>query len=130
MKRNQKIRVVVLGAALVSIAILSLAQAQNYSNGLDAARAGDYDAAVMQWKPLADKGDAMAQFNLALMYHRGLGVKLDEAKAVDLYKKSAANGYPMAQEFLAAAYSEGWFGLPRDPKKAAYWLGRLEANSL
>jgi hypothetical protein len=129
MQSNLKMHVTVLGTMLITFLVLAPVQAQSYKNGTDAARAGDYDAAVMHWKPLADKGDAMAQFNLALMYHRGLGVKINEAKAVELYKKSAANGYPQAQEYLAAAYSEGWFGLPRDPKKAAYWLSKLNANS-
>lgn len=130
MSLNQKIRGVVLGFALITTVILSMAQAQDYNEGLMAASEGDYNTAVMKWKPLAEKNNPMAQFNLALMYHRGLGVSMDEKKAVSLYKQSANNGYKLAQEFLAAAYYEGWFGLPRDQQKADYWLSRSEENSL
>lgn len=126
MKRNQKIRGVVLVFVLLVTLVLSMAQAHDYNDGLLAAKAGDYNTAVMKWQPLAVQGDAMAQFNLALMYHRGLGVGIDEARAVALYKKSANNGYIKAQEFLAAAYGEGWFGLPQDQEKADYWLKRIE----
>ncbi|WP_455217127.1 tetratricopeptide repeat protein [Kaarinaea lacus] len=130
MNTGQKIRGVMLGIALVATVVLSMAQAHDYNDGLIAASAGDYNTAVMKWKPLADQNDPLAQFNLALMYHRGLGVRMDEKMAVSLYKKSANNGYKLAQEFLAAAYYEGWFGLPRDRQKADYWLGRAEENTL
>ncbi len=130
MKRNQKIRGVVLVFALLVTAVLSMAQAQDYNDGLLAARAGDYNTAVMKWQPLAQQGDAMAQFNMALMYHRGLGVGIDEARAVAWYKMSATNGYIKAQEFLAVAYQEGWFGLPHDQAKANYWLQRTQEQSL
>lgn len=130
MSLNQKIRGGVLGFALITTVVLSMAQAQDYNEGLMAASEGDYNTAVMKWKPLAERNNPMAQFNLALMYHRGLGVNMDEKKAVSLYKQSANNGYKLAQEFLAAAYHEGWFGLPRDQQKADYWLSRSEENSL
>lgn len=130
MKLDHKIHGIVLGLALITTVILSMAQAQDYNDGLLAASNGDYSTAVMKWKPLADQNDARAQFNLALMYHRGLGVKMDEAKAVSLYQQSANNGYKLAQEFLAAAYYEGWFGLPRDQEKADYWLSQSENNNL
>ena len=130
MKRNQKIRGAILVVALFVTVVLSMAQAQDYNDGLLAARAGDYNTAVMKWQPLALQGDAMAQFNMALMYHRGLGVGIDEARAVAWYKMSAKNGYIKAQEFLAAAYNEGWFGLPHDQAKANYWLQRTQEQLL
>lgn len=130
MKQNQKIRGVVFVFALFITLVLSLAQAHDYNDGLMAAKEGDYNTAVMKWKPLALQGDAMAQFNMALMYHRGLGVGIDEARAVAWYKMSAKNGYIKAQEFLAAAYDEGWFGLPNDQAKANYWLQLVEEQTL
>jgi hypothetical protein len=91
-----------------------------------AAEAGNYEVAITRWDALARAGNAQAQFNLGLMYHGGLGSGVNESEAVKWYQKSAENGYPKAQEFLAAAYREGWFGLPRDPAKADYWLKQLE----
>lgn len=127
---NKKLifRAAVLISSLVMTVIFSPAHSQGgnaYNVGLLASEAGDYSSAVHSWQPLAKQGNGAAQFNLALMYHSGLGVAADEAVAVQWYQKSASNGYPKAQEFLAAAYREGWFGLKKDPQKAAYWDQQL-----
>ncbi|MCF6338591.1 MAG: sel1 repeat family protein [Gammaproteobacteria bacterium] len=128
---------IIHAVVLLTILVLAVAftpvysQGKNaYNAGLLASESGDYAAAVMAWQPLASQGDAAAQFNLALMYHRGLGVALDEQKAVQWYQKSASNGYIKAQEFLAAAYREGWFGLEKNAQKAEYWSQQIESNDL
>jgi len=65
----------ILLAALTALAIAGAsAQAQDYNDGFLAAAAGDYTTAVAKWQPLAESGDANAQFNMALIYHKGLGV--------------------------------------------------------
>lgn len=93
-----------------------------------AAEAGDYATATKTWGTLAEAGNAEAQFNLALMYHSGASGDVNESEAVKWYQKSAQSGYPKAQEFLAVAYREGWFGLPRDQKQADYWFKQLDAT--
>lgn len=103
--------------------------ANEYNDGFVAAESGDYKSALQQWGPLAEKGHAIAQFNLAMLYHGGLGVNVNEAQALEWYKKSAKNGYYKAQEYLAVGYREGWFGLPKDAKQAAYWEKEIEKNS-
>ena len=118
-----------LGVAVLCGAFTLSAQAKDYNDGFLAAENGDFKSAVQQWGPLAEQGHAIAQFNLALLYHSGLGVDLDEARAVSWYKKSAKNGYYKAQEYLAVGYREGWFGLPKDSKQASYWEKQLEANN-
>ncbi|MBL1276183.1 MAG: sel1 repeat family protein [Ectothiorhodospiraceae bacterium] len=131
------IKKLVVRAAGISLVLLAgtavnpvYAQDSNgYNLGFLASESGDYTTAAKQWQPLASQGDALAQFNLALMYHRGLGVNLDEGKAVSWYQKSAENGYSKAQEFLAVAYREGWFGLAQDQKKAEYWDKQIENSS-
>lgn len=67
-------------------------------SGVDAWSAGDYDGAIAQWRPLADRGDADAQFNLAQAYKLGRGVPMDLAMAEDLYGKAAAKGHPQAAD--------------------------------
>lgn len=119
---------IVLSAVMLSSVFIFSVQAKDYNDGFLAAEGGDFNSAVQQWGPLAEQGHPIAQFNLALLYHSGLGVDLDEAKAVSWYKKSASNGYYKAQEYLAVGYREGWFGLPKDSKKASYWEKQLEAN--
>ncbi len=66
--------------------------------GVDAWTAGNYAAAVQQWRPLADKGDADAQFNLAQAYKLGRGVPVDLGKAEALYGKAAAQGHVQASD--------------------------------
>lgn len=99
---------------------------KEYNDGFRAAETGNYTTAIDKWGPLASSGHAMAQFNIALMYHGGLGVDTNEAEAVKWYTMAAKNGYMPAQEFLSAAYKEGWFGLKANEKKAEYWLQMSE----
>jgi len=102
--------------------------ADAYSQGYDHAYGGDYRAAYSDWMPAAKAGDARAQFNLALLYHGGLLGPVDEAMAVHWYREAASNGIREAQEYLAAAYREGWFGLNRNPDLARYWEDRMRTD--
>lgn len=114
-------------ALALSLASLSAGAADDaYGAGCEAARAADYETAFENWEPLVARGDGYAQFQLAMMYHAGLHVEQDEARAVELYHMAARNGVPEAREYLIAGYSNGWFGLPRDEALAAYWQHRLE----
>ncbi len=81
------------GALLVATPALADVKA-----GVDAWSAGNYAAAIQQWKPLADKGDADAQFNLAQAYKLGRGVPVDLDKAEALYGKAAAQGHVQASD--------------------------------
>ena len=119
-------RTLCLSAAIFCLPTVS--SANSYNTGFIASESGDYKQAVSQWQPLAEKGHPVAQFNMALLYHSGDGVGRDEGKAVSLYHQSAEQGYDRAQEYLAIGYREGWFGLPRDQKKAGYWQERLETG--
>lgn len=120
----RKFAVYVVSAALLAIPV-GEGVAQNLGDGMEKARQGDYPAAFDTLHPLAQDGDAQAQFNLGLLYHSGMGVARDEAEAVRLYTASAEKGFPMAQEYLAVGYQEGWFGLPKDAKQADFWQQRL-----
>jgi hypothetical protein len=68
--------------------------------GIDAWQRGDDAAAVAIWRPLADKGDADALFNLGQAYRMGRGVKLDLVKAQDLFERAARLGHLDAQTSL------------------------------
>ena len=56
--------------------------AGDYEDGLAAYGAGDYQKAFRLWKPLAERGYAVVQYNLGLMYDLGQGVLKDDTKAV------------------------------------------------
>ena len=51
--------------------------AANYNKGLEAYKRKDYATALEKWTPLAEKGFAKAQINLALLYSTGRGVAID-----------------------------------------------------
>jgi len=112
-------------SSVLCVALIPV-QAAAVDDGFDAARQGDYNGALQFWQERASLGDAQAQFNLALMYHGGLGVPSDEEKALQWYQKAAQNGYPWAQEYMAIGYQEGWFGLKRDRKKSKRWFKQLD----
>ncbi|MFO1386316.1 MAG: hypothetical protein U1F55_09045 [Chitinivorax sp.] len=55
----------VIGTLLLIMAAPSLA---GYEEGLASAKAGNFAHALKEWKPLAEQGNAAAQYNLAIMY--------------------------------------------------------------
>ena len=82
---------------------------------------GDYAKALSILRPLADDGDATAQFYIGEMYRFGRGVKKDEARAANWYKKGAVNGSSDAQYALGMMYANG-IGLDVDYVEAYRWL--------
>lgn len=54
--------------------------------------AGDYKRAVSLLRPLADRGDSIAQLKLGLLHYYGYGVPEDEYAAVQWLQRSAAQG--------------------------------------
>ena len=78
----------VVGALLFSV---GTAVADN-ADGLAAAMRGDYATALKEFRPLAERGDAEAQYNLGVMYTNGHGVLKNDAVAVTLYRKAAEQG--------------------------------------
>ena len=60
-----------LPALFVSCLLLSAKVGADFYKGLTAYEAGDYGTAFRDWKPLAEQGDAIAQYNLGVMYDSG-----------------------------------------------------------
>ncbi len=127
MKHSHLTKMLCISGALLFAS--SIAMADPYTEGYDSAYGENYSEAYSKWYPLAVNGDPRAQFNLGLMYHSGLFVDMDESKALYWYHKAAENGIREAQEYLVVGYGEGWFGLPRDPKKSLFWEQKLAASA-
>ena len=72
-----------IATVFLSIAIylgsVGVSAATDFEKGLEAYDKGDFATALREWKPLAEQGDADAQFNLGLIYAKGEGVFLPEA---------------------------------------------------
>ena len=101
--------------------------AQDYNKGLEAAQAGDFAAALKEWLPLAEQGDAAAQFNLGLMYDKGDGVLKDFSEALKWYRLSAEQGQAPAQRNLGVMYEFG-NGVLQDKLTAHMWYNIASAN--
>ena len=52
----------------------------------------DYATALRLIRPLAEQGDANAQYNLGVFYDNGLGVQQDKVRAYMWFSLSAAQG--------------------------------------
>jgi TPR repeat protein len=72
-----------------------------------AADRGDYEDAVRLWRPLAERGDPDAQYNLGVMYHLGHGVAVDHKAAFSWYRRAADKGVGVAMGNLAILYVSG-----------------------
>ena len=64
-----------------------------FPEGFGGLHAGDYATALQEWRPLAEQGNADAQYNLGVMYDNGQGVPQDYAEAVKWYRLAAEQGY-------------------------------------
>lgn len=76
------------------------AAAQSVRAGIEAWQRGDTAEAVAIWKPLAEKGDADAAFNLGQAYRLGKGVVINLAEAQNWLDRAARKGHVDAQATL------------------------------
>jgi len=77
----------------------------------------------------AKKGVVPAQFRLATLYEKGLGVKKDLVVARDLYRAAADKGHGKAMHNLAVLYAEGADGKP-DYNTAAVWFRKAADHGI
>lgn len=69
--------------------------------------AGKQEQAARILQPLANAGDAKAQYHLGMLYYHGRGVAENEKLAVELLTKSAKQGNVEAMYQLGNAYTFG-----------------------
>ena len=74
--------------------------AQSVKAGIEAWQKADYAAAVNVWRPLAEKGDMDAAFNLGQAYRLGRGVPINLAAAQTWLERAARKGHIDAQTTL------------------------------
>ncbi len=111
-------------ATITSLAICTssgTANADAFSDGVAAYQRGDYSSAIGHFRPLAENGNGDAQYNLGIMYDKGLGVPTDNAIAAGWYRKAADLGIIDAQCDLGILYMEGR-GVPKDAAAALVWF--------
>jgi TPR repeat protein len=111
---------------VLSIICLAVPTWADFQAGIDASTRGDYATALHEWRPLAEQGDALAQYNLGVLYRKGRGVPQDDVQARQWYAKAAAQGLAKAQFSLGTLYFNGE-GTPKDYQQALRWF-RLAAE--
>jgi len=87
------------------------------------------DFSLEEIRPLAEQGNALAQYVLGNMYANGEGVPEDDAEAVRWYRLAAEQGDADAQYNLGIVYAFG-YGVPEDDAEAVRWwrLAAEQAN--
>lgn len=109
---------------IVAVAALHLAQASAgspvFEEGLMAYSTGDITTAYQLWQPLAEHGDAEAQFALGLLYYDGIGVPVDHTESSYWFHRAAEQGHAGAQYNLGNAYLRGE-GVRKNEAMAVHW---------
>ncbi|MDO9831311.1 tetratricopeptide repeat protein [Glaesserella parasuis] len=125
------LRKTLLSTLLLSFAIAGNVYAETAAEKFDRAvqytDQQNYQAAFPIFKELAEQGDAVAQFNLGLMYDNGQGVRQDYHQAFKWYQKAAEQDLVQAQFALGAMYGLGQ-GVRQNSTTAKMWLGKACDN--
>ena len=122
-----RFHIMLLALLAVSYTNAAPARAQNYNAGRAALTAGDFTAALGHFRPLAQRGHARAQHDLALMYEYGRGITQSDVEAVKWYEMAARQGVAAAQYRLGVLHDNGW-GAPKNDVEAVKWYARAAAQ--
>src|SRR5262245_1909729 len=101
--------------------------AQSTDRAEQAMQQGDFQTALHELRPLAEKRDPNAEFLLGMLYDAGKGVARDPSVAASWYRKAAAQQHVLAQLFLGVLLYSGE-GVEQDRAEAARWF-RAAAES-
>ena len=104
-------------------ALVWFEMANSERTGLIAFNRSDFAKALRIFKPLADRGQVLAEYVLGLMYANGQGVPPDFGKAMALHRKAADQGEAKAQFSVGVMYFKG-LGTKVDHAEAFKWYTR------
>jgi hypothetical protein len=122
-----------LTISLMLVVMAGAAVAGPFDDATAAYQRGDYATAMLIFKPLADRGDAVAQYRVGLMYFHGEGASQDYGEAVKWFRKAADQGNAVAQFNLGVMYRNGQ-GVSQNYAESFQWYqsaadqGNLEAQ--
>src|SRR5258706_13834973 len=95
MLKRSGLVIVILSLALISV--VSSAHADTWKEAMEAFGRKQYATAMKLMHPLAEKGHAAAQYQVALMHKLGLGVSTSEKVAQKGSRLAAKQGTTQAQ---------------------------------
>lgn len=115
-------RLIFIAFVAIMLGVAGGCAGPKYQKGMKNYNPDDPAAAVRQLKPLAEGGNADAQFNLGSLYYQGWGLPQDYQEAIKWFSKSADQGHSAAQVNLGALYAEGVHGvIAKDYPQALKW---------
>ena len=85
--------------------INTTATASNFEGAVEAMRTGNFAEAYCIMRPLAEDGDADAQYNIGWMYLNGYGLRVNDSLALDWWKKASVQGHTDANFSIGMLYS-------------------------
>ena len=103
------------------------AAAKDLDDAVGAMRTGNFAVAYCIMRPLADSGDADAQYNIGWMYLNGYGLRIDDSLALEWWQKASQQGHTDASFSIGMLYSLGEGEVTKDLDKAIdYYLLAVE----
>ena len=106
---------------VVSVWLCSTAAVAGLKEGYEALSRKDYVTAANEYRPLAERGDAEAQYRIGRMYEFGNGYAQDKAQGIAWIRKAAAQGHADAEQELGVIYATG-DGVKQDSVQAVAWF--------
>lgn len=107
--------------ALIALTVFTVTTWTGADNHLTTFVKGDYAMAQKQFLEAAERGDATAQYSLALMYDSGKHISQNDTEAIRWYREAAEQGYAAAQYNLSMVHFFGK-GVPQDYVAAYKWV--------
>lgn len=104
---------------LILFLLPSIAFAGQFEDGKTAWSHLDYDTTFKLLKPLANHGNAQAQYMVGVLYFSGEGVERNYAEARNWFRKAADQGDKLAQGKLGLMYDG--YGVKQDYQEAYFW---------
>ncbi|MBM3489908.1 MAG: sel1 repeat family protein [Alphaproteobacteria bacterium] len=112
---------VVLAGILWATPAVTAPRQDAYERAVLAFDNGRYAEALKEFRQLAERGHAGAEFMLGAMHFQGRGVKRDDKAAAIWFRKAADKGDTNAQLAFGSLHIRG-LGVPQDLVKAYVWL--------
>jgi len=115
-----------IGVPILFCLTAAVAMADAMDDGLAALKAERWAEAYRILLPEAKGGNTLAQYNVALLLSKGLGVAQDLPQAAQWYERAAKGGDDDAKVNLGLMYAMGE-GVERDPARAAQFYREAAA---
>lgn len=108
----------IAGLLLFLATAFNTAAASALDYAVEAMRTGDFAEAYCIMRPLAERGDADAQYNIGWMYMNGYGLRVNDELALEWWQKASRQGHSDASFSIGMLYSLGDGKIDKDSDKA------------